>query len=388
MFTTDLEANYNLDKLQTSINADGVEQKTNSLNNNINWWTLELAANEKITFNRPKINATLGLPISLYQYGFDDKCHKTPNNFNNLAFTPNININWKLWRFWTMIFISRYSIYYDSHSPLTKGYIITSYRQIVSNDNKLGLKKNMYSYLHLQFKNTIIGYYLAADLSFSINQNNYLIDSRLNSNGTVIKRFINHSNTSKHTNCSVQTSWLLSNIATTFGLKGQYSEIHSHYIFDGNIEKSNSKAFSLNPTVDVSYWKHLGLNYGFNYLIGKQQIGASTHKMIDKKHKLRIYIYPNKIHLISFDFECYISDYPNYESSTMFLANATYTFSPTKIPVQIKFMCRNLFDNKMFEQMYMTENLIVTNKYSIRPREIMLSIEIPMAAIKHLANKL
>lgn len=383
---TEVRGKFESQHRQSAIEVDGVALLADSLRNSLRWNCLDLSVREKIAYNGLRLKMSVALPLSYQRYGFSDKHHPTPANFGDVLLNPSFYLNWQICGFWSSNLSMSYTSRYSNPTSLTQGYVVSSYRSIGRNTSHLGSSSSISGNIHLQYKNPIAGFFISADIMRHITIGSHITTRELQPNGTVVSRAVRHKNTSTMDFATSSISWFLSDYHTTLSIKGEYTHHNGSYIFNGKLSESDAYTYRISPTVGFSRWRWLGIDYMYSWNLVQQQAHGVKSKMLEQKHRCGIYIYPSNQHIIGADVELYQTDFGGNQQRRDIFANISYSFKPKNIPLQFQLKCSNIFNTTDIVQMVASHNVVAMDRYEIRPRQFLITVNIPMSAIKQLTQ--
>lgn len=379
-FATDFTNQFEQKQQSSELHIDGQPLAIDSMRNNLMWKYLQLELGEKITFKIPRMYVTLALPLRAVGYHFTDRYNISPSPLAKLYINPIVYLNWKIYGFWSSSFSIAYHERLNNPSTLAQGYALTGYRSIQRNIGQLGSQHALTGTARIHYKNAITGFFLSLDATRHINQNDYIFSRRLQPNGTVVNRALPFRNTNTFDHLQMTSSWTLTKISTILALKASYTHQNGDYIFNDEIKNATTHSYTISPTISITRWKFIGIDYTYLLSAMLQQRNGKWHQINEHKHKCSLYLYPTAQHFLGVDLELYEVNHDKTNQSSDLLTDITYSYRTKRNRIRLQIKCTNILNVKHITKFNMSENITWFNQYSIRPRQLRVEVSVPITA--------
>jgi hypothetical protein len=382
-FETETGLNFNVLKTNTYIRKDGQQLLADSLNNKYRWSSYELYLTESFRYEKNDFRMRLELPVRGLFYQMNDEIRSVTDRDEQLTLSPSMFVSYDPNAYWSGSISARYNSTPGNPDQLTPGYILTSYRELQRQSDKLNGKKTLGYVFNLKYKNPVSGFFSSVLISHSQTTNNLLYRNSLTGSGLYFFRAIETRNRSFSDNFSVENGWYLARARTTVKLKGLYNAGKREYLLNELKGWLNTRFYSIGPSVNVGRWQQVVVDYGleFNY-ITQRNLQADI-KITEQKHKMSLYFYPTDRQWLGLDLEYYHTRQEQQKTSNPVFANLTYSYKPQNSRLQFKLKCANILNRKEIIQYYYSDISLVQDNYRIRPREIMFSFSFSLNRYKN-----
>jgi hypothetical protein len=284
----------------------------------------------------------LELPVRGLFYQMNDEIRSVTDRDEQLTLSPSMFVSYDPNAYWSGSISARYNSTPGNPDQLTPGYILTSYRELQRQSDKLNGKKTLGYVFNLKYKNPVSGFFSSVLISHSQTTNNLLYRNSLTGSGLYFFRAIETRNRSFSDNFSVENGWYLARARTTVKLKGLYNAGKREYLLNELKGWLNTRFYSIGPSVNVGRWQQVVVDYGleFNY-ITQRNLQADI-KITEQKHKMSLYFYPTDRQWLGLDLEYYHTRQEQQKTSNPVFANLTYSYKPQNSRLQFKLKCANI----------------------------------------------
>ena len=374
VFSTSVGVDYEHQKYETAVVADGMVNNVDSLKNSLKWNKTDIYAVEDIELKRNGFTAKLGLPLQYTLLDITDNIHNAGDNINRWFFKPSAYLQYKPAGSLTGNILASYSKALGSMGNLLVGNVIVNHRMMRSNQAEVDIVQLASLRGTVTYHNPANG--LFADLSWSCSNSKkeLMLNQIPQGNGLFIYKYERRDGDTRLNSLSSELSWYISGIKTTIGAKGELAKNRMDYLLSSKPEVMDQQLLAITPKLLFGLSKYFSISYSYRLAKTKTDIAGSSARFLDQKHKLDFYIYATTNHLIGIENELYHSKRTGQSSSQSLFSNIVYTYKPSKINIGIKLECRNLFNTDKLVEIRQSEIVLLHTEYYLRPRQLLLTV--------------
>lgn len=350
---------YNLGvNLKTQLLESSPDNKTafflnnfsDSLSNHLRFTETNVYISPIIKYQREYINIVLTLTSTLkHLYKNDILVDYGKQNKTIFLVQPTFNLNYDVNAFWRLGFNSRYSKNYNNIHSLYSGYILKSYRYVLSYSDDITYQSAFDNSLFINYKQPIKGIFINASSTYSSRKRNNLTQNDFN--GILQKsNNINREVTDNGLTILFNMSKTLPFLSSVLDFK--YFHISSDYTqFVLDKQTTNNTAIhNLNLSFTIAPTKIMNVEGGVNFSFQRlKRVLPDIKKYTpirDYKFELAVNIIPNKKIHFSWNNDLYYNN--TAKSSFAYFTDISASLKTSKNEIQL--FINNILNEAKFEK--------------------------------------
>jgi hypothetical protein len=286
---------------------------------------------------------------------------------------PNVTINRRFFHYYTLTWNSGWGYNYGNIDNLNTGYILSTYRNIYSQNNGLQFNDFTNHQLSIDFDNPLplISSNLTLGKNVFHNSNTYTsyMDSTGNSNGGNIKR----RNTLTSYNVGYRLSKIFPRIKTSVRTELKWDQSNSTQILNNVSNKVVNTGETGSLTVSNTRWAFMKAEYTLSLYRGTGKTnGVRLNRTFLETHNLNLDFFPARQHQVNID-GSYSNSHLAMTSRQVYL-NLLYKYQLPKSKVDLSLEWDNIFNHRYFTSAYIDTYSEVINRTDLRPMQAVFKI--------------
>ncbi|MFV0537203.1 MAG: carboxypeptidase-like regulatory domain-containing protein [Dysgonomonas sp.] len=358
----------------------GLQGETNSqiimpdsLRNDLNWNKYEWVFSPTYRYSpTSKINISLTIPVKYTLLHRNDQISDNTKNSNYLHVTPYVFFNYKISPFWSTYINYNYSNNIGGIREAYTGYIMTSYRNLLRNDDILSKGHNHSAMGHLTYKNpltTLFGNIFASYRNTRSNLlNDYLYQGILR-----VKSSIEHPNTSENLDLSMRIGKDIDALASSFSVGSRYAYSSSSQLSQSVVSDYQYQYISISPNLTTRFKGFANINYSFNMAWSKSKIESNNESLPNIRtlsQKINLNIFPIKKLTASISCENFYNNAIESGSRSMWFGDISVKYKLKEIELSLDYT--NIFNTKNYISTSYSDIGRYYYSYNLRPAEILI----------------
>jgi len=375
-FRQDYSVSFRADiqSLDSELKTDKVANIADSLRNDTRLDKYELAFSPTYTYTKGKINAVLSLPLKYAIVNIKNDFSTDKNNENKLYFNPSLFLNYKISAYWTSYGNYRYSNSFGGIDRLYTGYIMSSYRSLLRNDERLFKQKSHNVSASVNYRNPITTLFGMMHINYFNNRTNLLYDYIYQ--GTLrVQTTIPLSGTTEGVNANLHLSKEIESLNSTVFLGSNYIISRSSQITQGNLIDYNNQSYSVTPRVITRISPSIHLQYEFKYSQSNSKISGEEKKFDPIRimsHNVALSLLPMKGLSINLMYENYYNNAILSGSRSISFGDISAKYKYKQLEFTLDYS--NIFNTKQFVSASYTDVSRYYSSYTLRPAEILFKV--------------
>lgn len=367
-----------IQRFETSLQARAKNISTNipdSLSNDLKWNKYEWRFSPRFGYDlTSRIKMELGLPLSYILIHNNDKLSGDTKNADYLFLNPSLFINYKISSFWTShlsySFSNKIGNIYDAYT----GYIMTSYRNLIRNDEIMNKTRTNNVTAYFNFKNPLTTLFASTYFSYRNTYNNILND--YDYRGILkVKSAIEQPNTQENFNISSRIGKEIESINSSVSIGGSYSYNSSSQLTQGIISDYKAQYFSVNPNFTIRYKEKANFSYRLNMAWSESKIeNGNTNLPIMRtmSQRMTLNVFPAKRLVLTASCENFYNNAIESGSRYMWFAdiNAKYKWKDFEFMLDYT----NILNTKKYISSSYSDVGRYYYSYNIRPAEVLFRV--------------
>lgn len=382
-FDTEPGFNFNIQSHLTSIQRDNIQLVADSLNNDFRWSNTELYLTEKIHYKKENFRLGLDLPLRTIFYSLKDAIHQSIEPNQRLLFSPLFWIDYDFQKYWSVSSSVRQSSRLGDASQLTQGYILQGYRSMQRRSAKLDDRETILGKFELEYKNPVSGFFSVATWAYNQTKRSLIYQNRHAGSALFFYDALQSENRAISNSFTFSNGLILSSAKVNLAMKGHYLATKYEYLLNQYRGWIYNHLLVIQPSIGINCLKNIGMDYNFKFSRITKLNMQSTNTILGLVHKFSFYYYPSPTHWIGSDIEYYDFGEKLRKGAGSLFANLGYTYKPTTSRMEFRLRCNNMFNSHEIVDYSGNDIALFKNRYSIRPREILLTVSFAMNRLKN-----
>ncbi len=309
-----------------------------------------------------KING--GLPVSVTFLPEKNRTLLLPKATLRLDY--KINYAWRAW------LSGKYGRELGSITDFYAQPYFSNYRTEIQNENGIPLKKNLFGYFQLEYKNTLKEFFFTFDAFLAADKVNHTIEQQISADKIFrfIRRNVPHNESSHRIKAIVSKGFF--DLHSKTSLEFSWSSNKSAQIRNGEIAPFEFTALSLSPKLSVSPTPQTEVAYEARFFrnnssFGRENDGTALWNM---NQKLSFY-YTYKKFTTSISSEHFRNEISEKNSVNLFYLDASATLKLKKVSLTLAM--KNLLNQTKYAYTLYNPLSVYSSEISLRPREVLLT---------------
>ena len=299
-------------------------------------------------------------------------------NKNRFVIEPNLSMTYIFSAKWSTTFKYNFKYNIAEIDDFSNAFLLINYRNIERNSGQIPDNQRHFTSLRLNYKDMLRFWFVDAVIGLGESKSNILREQT--NDGIYIKQVrIASNNTTQNVNVFLQTSKYVHSIKTKFTINNSYEVRQSVRLFANNqpakIEiKSNITTFKINS--NPKKWLRLQFDFDATNTSNstKTEIQNTQNNFQQLDLKTKIDFIPSKSLTFGIEANKYqIKDGQNQTKQYLLMdCSANYHFKNSNIDLGL--FLQNLTDEKKFRTLSFSENSLLSNDFSLRPRQFLAKL--------------
>ncbi|MCH3883776.1 hypothetical protein [Tenacibaculum aquimarinum] len=367
---------YQKQQLNSGVFIDNSSDKIidNTFVNNTVFTESNFYSSTSILFENNFFKAKIGLPLRYLKINRKEKNTFQNNKLNEVVFEPSINLSKEINAFWNISTVVSREKNYGNLQELYTGYIINNYRNIKAYTSQIPTNTKIKNKFNIAYKNLVRGVFVDGYFMNTHNTSNLIYQYDYDNNGTVSISSIEKENTRKNYNYSLKISKYLSNINTTFAIKGSLLISKNQQFLNNTLTEVRNQQKQLITTLDTDILNWININSNITLVYADN---SYSNNQLQQTKRLNLNtdatFFINDKQLLTLNFEHYSNNLITNQNNNFF--NATYrrTFSKKRINFELKW--NNILNTSVYENIFISDFSTVKTTYRLRPSQITVGLK-------------
>lgn len=372
-----LEFRSEIQHLKTGLQAEIKDEVVlpDSLRNDLDWNKYEWIFSPTYRYSpTSKINISLIAPVRYILLHRNNRISNGSKNSNYLYVTPSVYFNYKISPFWSASVNYSYNNSIGGIREAYTGYVMTSYRNLLRNDDILSKGYSHYTMGYLAYKNpltTVFGNFFATYRNARSNLlNDYVYQGILR-----VKSSIEHPNTSDNLDLSLRIGKDIDAIASSGSIGSRYAYSGSSQLSQGVISKYQYQYFSVSPNFTTRFKGVANINYTLNFAWSKSKIESSKEDLPDIRtmsQKINLNLFPIKKLTTTLSVENFYNNAIQSGSRSMWFGDIAVKYKMKEVELSLDYT--NIFNTKKYVSTSYSDIGRYYYSYNLRPAEVLLRL--------------
>jgi len=381
LFTKSFRAGFSVQSQNLSSNLnvlqnDGsVSAESDSSRNNLNWTRKKVYTEAAWDLPGDNLKANLTLPLSLQQINYSDGLYHLTSQLTRLYFSPQFRLKYKTGGENYLNLLYNYRNETGTIADVYRGYILTDYRTLMTNDASLAERQNQLAAASFSYKKALSLFFFNFGVIYNhIGANN--ISSVVISNNLqrgITLPYANSANSWTLNGYISKYSFLLN---TTFSGTIQWQTNRSNQIQNNALLPFNTNTTTVTYTADTKITTQINTSYKAVLT----QTGSYSGAGVPGFHVGQLFqqasvtYEPADEFLFSLSGEHYFTRQQGNPDLKYFFADASAKFRIKKWKTDIQLSANNFLNTKTYNMLFLTGNTLTASSYTLPGRIILLKV--------------
>jgi hypothetical protein len=352
---------------------NGEEDTTNGIfENQLEGSHAQAYLKTKIEYRKSGFTVKAKLPISWQQVSLDDLLLDGGNQkLVRFFFDPRLSIDYKVNGFWRIRGSWGYTNRLGDIDRIHYGFILKNHRLLSQNAAPLAETSNQNIGVHLEYRNPVTSFFNSFNYIYGISNTNLMYGNIVQDDGTTILQSFYLPNKAYSHNLQGRTSKYFSATKTSIGFRANFNHRNGKSLMNDELFKTTNLLYILAPDLNIRITSWLNTDYSLEANYIKTFIEDEKKSDISiLRHKLNIFAFPAKDHLLSLE-----SEYYKLDDNNNIFVDILYRYTVSKRKIDIELRWNNIFNNKTYTSYQASDFTVWESTYLLRPSQVFLSVK-------------
>lgn len=346
-----------------------------SLQNDLQWNKFEWIFSPGYSYDiNKKMTIRTGLPLRYVLLHKNDVLGNGRQNSDFIYIDPSLMFNYKISPFWSTMLNYNYSNSIGGIRDAYTGYVMTSYRNLLRNDELLTKGRNHSLVLYLNYKNPLTTLFANGYINY---QNIYsnLLNDYVYQGILRVKSSIERPNTREYLNLGMRIGKDIDAINTTFSIGNRYSYTRSSQLSQGIVSDYQSRYFAIYPSITTRLKNIANIDYTMNIAWSKSEVESSENKLPNIRtmsQKITLNASPIKKLTASISFENFYNNSIQSGSRSMWFGDLGLKYKLKDVEFTVDYT--NIFNTKKYTSTSYSDIGRYYYSYNLRPAEVLFRV--------------
>lgn len=368
-----------LSNIQNFQTDGSIHQLTDSFSNHVYWQRYKLYAQQEFEFKSDRLQISFSFPFNYQQISYHDPLHaKSDSSAHLIPFNPSFQLRLLSGRENSIIFSTFFDNSLARIDDVSKGFIFTNYRNIYSHDALFRQLRNKGGSLSYFFKKTIDGLFANFSVLY-INLQKNVLENTFISNSIQQTGSIYYDNNASYQSFSASINKYIFNWKTDIKLGFLASQQLADQLQNGKLLRFRNNSYSYKLKIDsklpggiYAYYTGVITKSSNKQLDNNDILSNSQPKATQFEQQIELSMVVTKHFYVKVNADDYYNSYPGASKNHFIFLDANATIQLKKLNSDIQLFVNNIIGNNAYTTLNLSSNIISENRYSIRPRTIMI----------------
>jgi len=345
-----------------------------SLQNDLQYNRYQWSFSPTYTYELYKFRALIGLPLNYNLLHINDRVLSDVQDHSRLLFNPNLYIRYEFDAYWTASATATYGNSLGGLSNAYSGYVMQSYRTLLSNDNDLLERKTQNYSINIDYRNPIRALFGNLRTSYTNTGSNLLFGTEYQGILSVRQTWAIPTNTESYSVSGYMNKGIDA-IASTIRLGGSYSNSRSVQLTQNELFRYRSNRYSISPEISTKLRSWGSFNYKFSFGESRNKVQNSTNNfkpIRTTSQSARLNIFPAKALRFNLDYEYFYNSAIASGDRTMSFLDAGGTYKWKDIEFNLSYT--NILNTKQYISASYSDISTYYSAFDLRPAEVLLKV--------------
>ena len=345
-----------------------------SLQNDLQYNRYQWSFSPTYIYELYKFRASIGLPLNYVLLHINDRILSDKQDHSKLLFNPNLSLRYEFNAYWTANAMASYGNSLGGLSNSYSGYVMRSYRTLLSNDGDLLERKTQNYSINIDYRNPIHALFGGMRVSHSNTKSNLLFGTEYQGILSVRQTWAIPTHTEGYT-VTGSMSKGIDAIASTVRLGGSYSNSKSVQLTQNELFRYRSNTYSISPEISTKLRSWGSLSYRFSFAESRNKVQNSINNFKPIRtttQSARLNLFPTKGLRFNVDYEYFYNSAIASGDRTMSFLDAGSTYKWKDIEFNLSYT--NILNTKQYISASYSDISTYYSTFDLRPAEILLKV--------------
>jgi hypothetical protein len=371
-FTADIQ---HLDSELYPETSDGIgADPQDSLRNDLQYNKYQWSFTSSYTYERYKFRASLGLPVTYNLLHSNDRIRSDKQDHSRFFFNPSLYLRYEFDAYWNMDISAMYNNSLGGIDDSYTGYIMHSYRNLLSNDGDLSERQMQNYSISFNYRNPIHAFFGNLRTTYFNTKSNLLYGNDYRGILSVRQTWTipNHSEGFR---IEEYVSKGIDAIASTISLGTSYSNSQSAQISQNEMIRYKSNMYQLTPGISTKLRSLASVSYKFSFTESKNKVQNDISNFAPIRTTSQtagLNIFPVKGLTINLGYEYFYNSAIASGNRTMSFLDAGAKYKWKDLEFNLTY--NNILNAKEYISASYSDISAYYYAYNLRPAEILLKV--------------
>jgi hypothetical protein len=325
----------------------------------------------KIEYRKSGLTISAKLPFNWQQVSLNNLALDGNQNLTRFLFDPRLLVDYKINNFWRIRSSWAYTNRLGDIDRVHYGFILKNHRLLSQNPAPLAETSNQNIGVHLEYRNPVTSFFNSFNYIYGISNTNLMYGNIVQDDGTTILQSFYLPNKAYSHNLQGRTSKYFSTTKTSIGFRANFNHRNGKSLMNDELFNTTNLLYILAPDLNIRITSWLNTDYSLEANYYKTYIENEKKSDISiLRHKLNIFAFPAKDHLLSLE-----SEYYNLDDNNNIFVDILYRYTVSKRKIDIELRWNNIFNNKTYTSYQASDFTVWESTYILRPSQVFLSVK-------------
>jgi hypothetical protein len=372
-----IEFRSDMQHLKTGLQAETNNRviEPDSLQNDLDWNKYEWIFSPKYIYSpTSKINISLSVPARYILLHRNDRISGNAKNSNYLYVTPSVIFNYKISPFWSTSASYNYNNSIGGIREAYTGYMMTSYRNLLRNDDILSKGHSHSAMGYLAYKNPLTTLFGDIFASYRNTRSNLLNDYTYQ--GILrVKSSVEHPNTSENADLGIRVGKDIDAAASSVSIGSRYVYSSSSQLSQGAVSGYQYRSISIFPNFRTRFKGFANISYTLNIAWSKSKIESNKEDLPDIRtmsQRINLNLFPIKKLTATVSCENFYNNAIQSGSRSMWFGDISVRYKLKEMEFSLDYT--NIFNTKKYVSTSYSDIGRYYYSYNLRPAGILFKV--------------
>ena len=361
--------------LDVAQNNGHINSESDSSMNHLNWTRKKLYAEAAYDLPGTILKANLTLPVSLQQIDYADSLYALNKHLNRVYFNPQFRVKYQtgLENYLTLLY--NYRNQTGTIEDLYRGYILTDYRTLQTNNASLTESANQTAVVGFNYRKALTLFFASINVLYNhIASNN--IASEVITNTLQQRVMLPYPNSTNSWTVSSTVSKYSFALKTTFSGGLQWQNNSSVQIQNNALLPFNTTTETANVSADTKVSDQVNFSYKatLTQTDSHSAVEASAFNIDQLLQQATVNYIPSDDIQFKLSGEHYFTRQQGNPDLKYFFADASAKFHIKKWKTDLELDANNFLNVKTYNALYLSANTLTASSYTLPGRIILLKV--------------
>lgn len=367
--TTSVKVNtaYNENKIQSLGKRAQEDRSVNDLKFYQSVGSLDLAA----TYQKNNFTLSLNAPFRARSFGLNNGDQKLPGKNDFLLFEPSVQLQYEFSSYLDITYSSQYGNDFNDYTDIFDSNIYSSFRSSKRNLPRINRVSSYSNRIFLRYKNLLRNYFLNASLTHRTSESDFTAINDIDENGFQFSSYALRENRLKTLSGTVNFDKFFPALGLTAKGSISGSRTDSDIFINDQYTDLTSTTFRVSQEFITEVTDQILLNNKIAYDVFETDLfdASLSSNRLTLFNELTVDAFPSLQLKATHEFYSFSGNSNYFDINFINLSLE----KKLKKDRTVRISLTNLFNETNFERISVSNNLISTNSFQLRPRQVLIS---------------